>query len=47
VSSKPEDIDRAVEQIRAALGNEVLAAGWAEGRAMTLEQAVAAAIEER
>jgi predicted ATPase/class 3 adenylate cyclase len=39
------DIDLAVGEIRTALGEEGLAAALAEGRAMTLEQAVALAIE--
>jgi predicted ATPase/DNA-binding winged helix-turn-helix (wHTH) protein len=37
--------DRCVAAMRAALGEEALACAWAEGRAMTLEQAVACALE--
>jgi predicted ATPase/DNA-binding SARP family transcriptional activator/Tfp pilus assembly protein PilF len=40
-----EDIDRELAQLRAALGEEAFAAAQAEGRAMTLEQAVAYALE--
>jgi tetratricopeptide (TPR) repeat protein len=38
--------DRAAAACRAALGEEAFAAAWAEGRAMTLEQAIAYALEE-
>jgi hypothetical protein len=37
--------DRCVAAARAALGEEVFARAWAEGRTMTLEQAVACALE--
>ena len=40
------DHDRAVAAARAALGEEAFAAAWAEGRAMTLEQAIAFALQE-
>ena len=33
-------------ELRAALSAEAFAAAWAEGRAMTLEQVVAYALEE-
>jgi len=33
--------DRAIQGMRAALGEEMFAAAWAEGRAMTLSEAVA------
>jgi hypothetical protein len=39
--------DESVATVRAALGDEAFAAAWAEGRAMTLEQAVAYALEEQ
>jgi hypothetical protein len=32
--------------VRAALGEEVFTAAWAEGRAMTPEQAISYALEE-
>jgi predicted ATPase/DNA-binding SARP family transcriptional activator len=38
--------ERALADVRAALGEEPLAAAWAEGRAMPLDQAVAYALEE-
>jgi hypothetical protein len=44
----PEDrphCERAVTLARAALGEEAFAAAWAEGRAMTLETAMAYALE--
>jgi hypothetical protein len=40
-------VDRAVAAARRSLGEEAVAAAWAEGRAMTLEQAVAYALEEQ
>jgi predicted ATPase/class 3 adenylate cyclase len=39
--------DESVAAIYAALGDEAFAAAWAEGRAMTLEQAVAYALDEQ
>jgi predicted ATPase/DNA-binding SARP family transcriptional activator len=44
VASLPE-FERTVEMARAALGEEVFAAAWAEGRAMTVEQVVAHALQ--
>jgi hypothetical protein len=38
--------ERSVAAVRAALGTAPFAAVWAEGRAMTLQQAVAYAIDE-
>jgi hypothetical protein len=38
--------DRSITAVRAALGEEAFAAAWAGGRAMSLEQAVAFALEE-
>ena len=38
--------DQAVATARAALGEEAFAAAWAEGKAMTLEQAITYALEE-
>jgi predicted ATPase/class 3 adenylate cyclase len=38
--------DRTLDETRRLLGEEAFAVGWAEGRAMTLEQAVAYALEE-
>ena len=53
---EPADVERApnlradddphVAEVCSALGEEAFAAAWAEGRAMTLEQAVAYALEE-
>jgi len=40
------DYDRYAASIRVALGEERMAAAWAEGRAMTLEQAIACALED-
>ena len=38
--------ERDTAETRAALGEAAFAAAWAEGRAMTLEQAVAYALDE-
>jgi hypothetical protein len=38
--------DRSVAATRAALGEEAFAAAWAEGRALSLEQAIAAPATE-
>ena len=38
--------DAALASVRFALGDEAFEAAWAEGRAMTLEQAVAYALDE-
>lgn len=38
-------LERAIEAARASLGEQVAAAAWVEGQAMTLEQAVAYALE--
>ena len=38
--------EEAPEAMRAALGKTAFAAAWAEGRAMTLEQAIAYALDE-
>ena len=38
--------DRSVAAVRSALGEEAFAAAWAEGRAMSLEAAVAFALAE-
>jgi hypothetical protein len=40
------DYDRAVAAARDALGEEALATAWAQGREMTLDQAVAYALDE-
>ena len=40
------DRERSMAAIRAALNEEAFAAAWAEGRAMSLEQAIAYALEE-
>lgn len=39
------DVERDVADARAALGEEAFAAAWAQGRAMTLEQAVEYALQ--
>ncbi len=39
--------ERTVSAVRSQLGEEAFEAAWAEGRAMTLEQAVAYALEEQ
>lgn len=49
--TSPDDVvrtifDRAVVDVRAALGEEDWAAAWAAGRAMELEEAIAYALEE-
>jgi hypothetical protein len=41
-----EEYERAVRGAHAALGEAAFAAAWAEGRAMSLEQAMGAALEE-
>jgi hypothetical protein len=41
-----EEFERTVSDARGALGEEAFAAAWAEGRAMSLEQAIAFALEE-
>ena len=38
--------DQRVAAVRAALGEEEFARAWAEGQAMTLEQAIASALED-
>src|SRR5262249_31901918 len=40
-----EDYDRQVSSARLALGEEAFAAAWAEGRTMTLEQAIELALK--
>jgi hypothetical protein len=40
------DYDRAVAAARARLGEVAFSSGWAEGRAMTLEQAMSYALKE-
>ena len=40
-------IDAGLSCARSTLGDEAFAAAWAEGRAMTLEQAVAYALDEQ
>lgn len=42
--SKRAEHDRIVAAVRSALGEDAIAAAWAEGRAMTLEQAIAYAL---
>ena len=42
-----ETYDRTVISARTQLDDEAFAAAWAEGRAMTLEQAVAYALDEQ
>ncbi|HUG38093.1 MAG TPA: hypothetical protein VML54_14135 [Candidatus Limnocylindrales bacterium] len=42
----PRANDQDVAAVRAALGDEAFAAAWAEGRAMSMEQAVAYALGE-
>ena len=44
--SRRADYERNVVETRAALGQEAFAAAWAEGRAMSLEQALAYALGE-
>jgi hypothetical protein len=44
--SDRREYDRMVTAARTALGEEALTARWTEGRAMTLEQAVAYALDE-
>jgi tetratricopeptide (TPR) repeat protein len=39
--------DQAIVSARAALGEEAFAAAWAEGRVMTMEQAIAYALEDQ
>ena len=40
------EYDTAVAATRAALGEEAFAAAWAEGQAMTMEQAIEYALEQ-
>jgi len=40
------EFQRSVDALRAALGEEVFTAAWAEGRAMTVEQAIAYALAD-
>ena len=44
--SEQESFDSEVAQVRAALGEAAFAAEWAEGQALTLDQAIAFALEE-
>ncbi len=39
------EYERSVAAVRSTLSEEAFAAAWAEGRAMTLEQAIAYALE--
>ena len=41
------DHEQALQAMRVAVGEEAFAAAWAEGRAMTLEEAVALALADR
>jgi hypothetical protein len=41
-----EEYERTVSEARAALGEAAFAAAWAEGRAMSLDQAVEYALSE-
>jgi hypothetical protein len=41
-----EEYDRNIAMVRTALGEEAFTAAWAEGRAMTMEQAIAYALSE-
>ena len=43
---EPESYERGVALARSGLGEEEFAAEWAEGRALSLEQAVAFALTE-
>jgi hypothetical protein len=45
--SRRAEHQRELAAARAALGKQAFAAAWAEGRAMTLEQAVAYALDEQ
>ena len=38
--------ERAMAVVRAQLGDDAFAAAWAEGQAMTLEQAIAEALDD-
>ena len=40
------DYDRGVEAVRKALGEQALSANWAEGRSMTLDEAIGCALAE-
>jgi tetratricopeptide (TPR) repeat protein len=46
LASLPNSWERLVEEIRAQLDAATFAAAWAEGQAMTLEQAIAYALED-
>jgi hypothetical protein len=46
VAAERAEYHRSVAGARTALGEEAFAAAWAEGRAMTLEQATAYALDE-
>lgn len=41
-----KDYDRGVEAVRQGLGEEALRANWAEGRTMTLDEAISCALAE-
>jgi hypothetical protein len=41
-----DEYETCLQAVRSALGEEAFAAAWAEGRALTLEQAVARALED-
>ncbi|HLV78751.1 MAG TPA: tetratricopeptide repeat protein, partial [Chthonomonadaceae bacterium] len=41
-----EKLDRALETLRSLLGEEAFASAWEQGRAMTLDQALTAALED-
>ena len=44
--SSRDDYDRSVTAVRAELGEEAIETAWAEGRAMSMEQAISYALEE-
>jgi hypothetical protein len=46
-AGQARELDAEVALLRAALGGPAFAAAWAEGRAMSLEQAVAYALDEQ
>jgi hypothetical protein len=45
--AEPADYQRAVAEGRVALGEAAFLTAWAEGRAMSLDEAVAFALQER
>jgi hypothetical protein len=47
IQAEREELDQDIIATRSQLGEEAFQSAWAQGRAMTLEQAIAFAMDER